>query len=637
MGSAFFRSMTILLLLKLAAPVVAQQTPEIECNVDRSRVYEGESIIYEVFVRNVDSPPAPELNGFENFDVRLIATIPQNSSSVMIINGRRTEDSRYGTVFRYRLRPKATGESEIPAPSIEIEGVRLTGQPISVSVVPPTEQELVFLEVSTDRAAVYRLQTFEVTLKLFVRQLPGEYSTVSPLSVQRRARRPNAALTIPWLADEALGNNLESDQEIGEIVNPIIASSSDGVLINDFATNSGFLLSRRKAVFMPRNQVVKRLLQDGSEASFVEYSIRRRFQATREARIEFSPCVMKGVFGDGVSDGGRLNAIEVFAVSNRLVVDVRSPPLNGRPDSYTGAIGQFDVSATLTPTAANVGDPLTLTVSVVGQGTFNDVRPIQLSEIPEITESFRVYEPSEKTTSSGKEFTYSLRATREDVSEVPAIPFAYFDVRDEKYREVQSVAIPVTISPAQILDSAEIIGASGPEQSAEALQTNTSGLFANRQTVASVAPLRVTPFQWVGIWGGMAVLSVVSALGIRRRKRNASDPKRQRKKAARSNAFRVLAEAEKSGVSRTRFDGLSRSVYGLLADFSGRSAEGMTSRDVESLLHEFSVEKELVSRTIRFLHDCDGARYGAESADDDQVHECRSILGQLVTALERQV
>jgi len=616
----------MVLLLPLGLPVCSAQEPHVQCGVDRARVYEGESIIYEVFVRNVESPPEPELSGFDGFKVRLLGAIPQNSRSVMIINGRRSEDNRFGTVFRYRLQPFAAGDFVLPAPSVEVDGTTYRGNTVDVSVVPPTDQEIVLLEVSADRESVYRLQPFTVTLKLLVRQLPGEYADISPLSVQRQARRPNAALTVPWLAEQ-LTDDVTSDQPLGDIVNPIITSSSDGIFLNDLAADTGFLLSRRKAVFQPRSRVVEKRLQDGTSASFVEYTIQRRFQATREARIEFSPAVVKGVFAESVTEGGSLNAMEVFAVSNTLTIDVKTPPADGRPESFTGGIGQFAMNASLSPSVASVGDPLTLTLTVTGNGTVEDIRPPAIDRVAGLAEQFRVYKPSEKTSPGGKVFTYSLRARTDKVQQFPAVPLAFFDVDQERYRVTKSEPIPVTIKASEQLNSNQIVAGS-QQTPATPLTKTESGLYANYPTVSAIAPLRWLPRDWLLLWGGMSSVSVLLAFTLRRGRNLRSDPQRQRRRQARSRALATLASAcDKS--SQQQSEDMARAVNGFVADFAGLSVDGLTPGDIGQYLARQGVSSQLQENTVRFLQECDAARFGAEAAQEDRLQQCRKLLDQL--------
>lgn len=59
-------------------------------------------------------------------------------------------------------------------------------------------------------------------------------------------------------------------------------------------------------------------------------------------------------------------------------------PLDGRPDSFIGAIGSFTVVSELSPTTARVGDPLTLAITLKGKGLLSDAQPPRLDSVAEI-------------------------------------------------------------------------------------------------------------------------------------------------------------------------------------------------------------------------------------------------------------
>lgn len=615
------------------------QQPEILTEIDRSRIYEGESVIFNVMVNHVDSPPEPTLDGFDKFDVELLGKQSQNSQQISIINGRRSEVIRRGMLFQYRISPKVSGAVTIPSPTVEIDGQKVSGRSLDLTVIPPQQQSTVILQVGADKESVYALQPFTVTLTLSVKQLPGELADISPLSIQRRARVKQAALTVPWLEDEQLSDRIEPVVGWNKILQPLMNDSSDGVSINGVnASNGGFLFGRsRDAVFLPKFEVRDRKSPDGEDGRYVEYKIKRKFVATRVGPIDFSACSIKGVFGTVFSDDGQLNVDEIYAVSNRFTVDVKAPPLDGRPDSYSGAIGQFDIDASLTPETAGVGDPLTLSLTVFGEGTIADIRAPDLSAIPELSDNFRVYEPTENTVENGKTFTYGLRAKNADVAEVPSIPFAFFDVVAEEYKSLNTPAIPVSISATQKLTASDIVAAAPSASSgSDVLEVNKSGLFANHSSLQS---LRATSFSlktWASVWGAMIAGYAVVGFGLRRRQKLSGDPSLLRKKNAKSRAAAQLKSLSVETGKTALLETMNKSVTGLIADYANIEDAGMTSTDASEHLTAAGIEPELAARTRTFLEDCDAARYGAtQDIATGMLDRCRTLVADLGRELER--
>ena len=157
--------------------LAAADEPQLIVETDREKVYEGESILYRVTLNNVEKPKEPDLKALDaDFSIATLGSHSLNSRSVTIINGHMTEESRRGRQYNYRLTPKRTGMLTIPAPSVEIDGRQLRGREIVLTVASPEEQDVVQMEIRSDREAVYPMQPFTVTLTISVKALPRPYS-----------------------------------------------------------------------------------------------------------------------------------------------------------------------------------------------------------------------------------------------------------------------------------------------------------------------------------------------------------------------------------------------------------------------------------------------------------------------------
>lgn len=624
----------------LPTALVAQQ-PEILTEVDRNRLYEGESIVFNVMINHVDGPPEPTLEGFDDFEVELLGKQPQNSQRISIINGRRSEEIRRGMLFQYRLTPNRSGNLTIPAPTATIDSETITGRPTDVTVIAPEKQSTVFLDVTSDKESVYALQPFTVTLKVAVAKLPGELSAISPVAIQRQARTKQAALSVPWLDDEQISDRVEPVTDWKRILQPIMNDQSDGFSINGVdAGGGGFFFDRaRAAVFLPMSTSEIKTTDDGEDKAYFVYTLEREFVAKRVGPINFGACNVKGIFGTEAAEDGQLQVAEIYAVSNLLTVDVKAPPTAGRPNSFTGAIGTFDISATLTPDVADVGDPLTLSVTVFGEGTVADIRPPDLASVPKLTDNFRIYEPTEDTVDNGKLFTYSVRALNPDVQQFPAVPFSFFDVDKEQYESLETPAIPVKIAAAKQLSTSDIVAASANERPlSDALQANTSGLFANHSQIENLKSTRFFIRDWVGIWAAMIVGFIVVNFGVQRQQRRAADPAILRRRQAKGKANAALKSILSETDAKTKLERMNRVVSGLIADFTNTPDAGMTSVDAGAKLASAGVTAELRQRTQSFMEECDAARYGASAdATADLLDRCGQLVSDLGRELERRV
>jgi hypothetical protein len=139
-------------------------------------------------------------------------------------------------------------------------------------------------------------------------------------------------------------------------------------------------------------------------------------------------------------------AENIQASTDRTRLDVQALPQDGRPENFSGAVGQFTMKASADPKSVDAGEPVTLTLKVEGRGSFDAMTP------PELTgaDGWRTYAPKESFDGNDaigfggtKTFEYSMVA-REDRSATPGASFSYFDPLKKKYVTLTSDPVAVT-------------------------------------------------------------------------------------------------------------------------------------------------------------------------------------------------
>ena len=624
------------LILNWAVNLAVAQAPELIVEIEKREIYEGESVRYSVTVNHVENPTAPVLSGMESFQVVNLGEQPLNSQQITIINGRRSEIIRYGMQYNFRLTPKRSGDFTIPAPTAKVGNEELTGRAVTLRVVTPEVQDSVMLTLSVDRASVYPMQPFELSLTIAVKELPGELNDKDPLSVQPTP----PTLLLPCLTDDEIFDGIGVAQSWREVLEPLVSRRGNGVQINNVGAQSVFSLFDRQATgFHPTPRRITRKNGNREDVGYWEYEFRRKMIPQKVGDYQFGPATLKGTFADGF-ENGRLTGREIYAVAKSVSVNVKDVPGEGRPASYIGAVGDFEVSAELAPTAASVGDPMTLTVTLTGQGTLAEARPPELSSVSEITDSFRMYEATEETRANSRRFTYSLRPLSTSVTEFPAVPISYFDVATEKYVTRMTDPIAVSIREAETLSGADIV--SSPSEAAtpsDEIVASEGGLFANDSSPGSLRNESIELSRWISAWGGMIVAWLIATLGIKRVRRLREDPALQRRRSAAARVKASLAEAAallKSGSQSETCDAIRKAVAGLIADYANVSDAGLTPRDAADHLARLGIDGALCDQTVNLLNDCDAARYGAAAEDLSRLHvEAVSIVDRLAVELRK--
>jgi tetratricopeptide (TPR) repeat protein len=183
-----------------------------------------------------------------------------------------------------------------------------------------------------------------------------------------------------------------------------------------------------------------------------------------------------GILGDddGFSPfGSRLAVTAVRPLAAQAVVEpinVLPVPTTDRPADYRGAVGRYQIAVDATPTHVKAGDPINLLIGIWGTGPMELVQAPPLSELPELTADFKV--PDEPLAGfvqgERKIFSTSIRPRKPGITQIPAIPFSYFDPAAAKFVTVRSKPVSIHVDPAEMLALDAI------DQGGQAASTNSN-------------------------------------------------------------------------------------------------------------------------------------------------------------------
>jgi hypothetical protein len=624
--------------LPAAACRAAGEKPEVIVEMDRDRIYEGESVLYRVTLNYVENPRQPDLSGFDDFLVEPMGEQSLDFQQRITINGRLSVIVRRGRQYNYRLTPKKTGNLTIPAPTAEIDGQVLRGREMSLVVTAPQDQDVVRLKITAEPESVYPLQPFTVTLSIAVKELPEPYANENPLAVQTSPPE----LQIPWANDEGLPDGLKPDTDWRRWLSDLQSNRGSGFAINNIGENSVFsLFEQRRTTFMPEPQAVHMRDKSGKSTGYRQFQFKRTFTAKKVDSYTFGPVSLKGIFASGSNPAKGVASQDIYAVAKALQVKIKDVPEEGRPESYIGAIGRFQFDADLAPRRAKTGDPMTLTLTLSGQGTLDRATAPDLTKIPKIADNFKVYEATEQTKGAERRFTYSLRPLEAGVKEFPAVEVSYFDVKNEKYVTLASQPIPIEVEKADKLAGRDIVASSGGlSASRRELEMRQEGIFANITDLGQLSDESIRPERWLAALGGLGGLYFVMAFVVVRMRRLSGDTIRQRRRLAPGKARRSLNEALdelSAGRVREGADGLESALVGLVADWTDASAAGMTPTEACRQLQSLGIDGEVFNRAGRLLENCESVHYGATpQAGETLRRDAKSVLEAVIQALRKK-
>ena len=128
-----------------------------------------------------------------------------------------------------------------------------------------------------------------------------------------------------------------------------------------------------------------------------------------------------------------------------LRLTVQPLPEIGKPAQFSGAIGEYQISAQTERGWVETGSAMMLSVRISGRGNMETVTAPKLPAITGVVVSRPTL--SEDSTSTSRAYTYTLIPAHTGTLRIPAIVYAYFNPSRAVYATTQTAPIPLSVRP----------------------------------------------------------------------------------------------------------------------------------------------------------------------------------------------
>lgn len=244
-------------------------------------------------------------------------------------------------------------------------------------------------------------------------------------------------------------------------------------------------------------------------------------------------------------------------------IEVKTLPVNGKPGNFSGAVGRFSFATAASPKEVHPGDPITLRMTVTGDGNFDRILPPKLpSDAP-----FRLFGEAVREQKEGVvQFEQVISPQNADVAQIPPIPFSFFDTASGQYTTVSSDPISISVTATSndtaqvfaIRDSVVLPPQDTPFVTESELQKIESGL---KRTWNVIRPKLWT----VPALAGLVLLTVAGRKLQRHRNRDTARLRRQQAPKAARKSLRAAASALRRDNLTAYYDAL----WNAQADYFG--------------------------------------------------------------------
>lgn len=316
--------------------------------------------------------------------------------------------------------------------------------------------------------------------------------------------------------------------------------------------------------------------------------------------------------------------------SDALTIEAEPLP-PGAPDGFDGAVGEFQLRATVDSSRVAVGRPVRMRIRIRGTGNIATLQPPAI-EPPDAVE---VYDPQENTAidrdgdrvTGTKTFTYVLVPQSDGVYRLPPATFSYFDPAERRYRTLRAA-----------LPDLRVTG----DRTPAAVSTTGDGL-----PVDDVASLMTAPPTWTRTearalyrspWPYAALLAPLFALGgVAATRRLTAAPSDDTPSEATTQSAAHLDRARhhlRAQQPEACYDAVERAVLHFIGQRLGVAAAGLTRPHLNDLLARRDVPERAREALFELLDVCDQARYSPAQPTENAMRGAISRAEQLIDFLD---
>tara|TARA_B100000809_G_scaffold264521_1_gene320584 strand:- start:3574 stop:5346 length:1773 start_codon:yes stop_codon:yes gene_type:complete len=311
----------------------------------------------------------------------------------------------------------------------------------------------------------------------------------------------------------------------------------------------------------------------------------------------------------------RMTRVNRTISAGKRTITVKPLPIEGKPDNFSGAVGNFNFNVSTNKSTLNANEALELKIRVKGTGN------LKLFNLPslKLPSSLEVYEPVRdnnvavniKGMNGFINDTYTVIPQYKGSYPIRPITFSYFNPASKSYKTVSSDEIiiqvengPVPNQPNNVKDDASNENnISLANDQFKYIKSSTQLISINRPVFFKTSLfwyLTVIPF---------LLIPFVILIGNTRRKR-LGDLEGKRFRKATKLAKKYLSEAKKNiGKQEAFYEALERALHNYLRAKLDIVTSEFSKEKITILLTERKVEEVMVSDFVGLLKSCEFARY----------------------------
>ena len=314
---------------------------------------------------------------------------------------------------------------------------------------------------------------------------------------------------------------------------------------------------------------------------------------------------------------GASGMIELKKKITTPTLTINVQPLPAKPAGFTGAVGTFSITSSLTPQQVKTNDAVTMKITINGTGN------MKLIGTPEVgfPKDFETYDPKVtdnfSKSSSGltgtKTFEYLAVPRHAGTYTIPATQFTFFDTQTHTYKTIETQAYTLNVEKGSGDASSEISDFTSNQQ-----DVRTLGSDIRYIKTRDVTPSKDNDHDRLTSWRYLLAYLIplllflaIAFIGRKQIQDNANLAVMRGKKANKvaRRRLKLAARLMQEHKQNDFYDEVLKALYGYTADKLNIPQEHLNKDNVQQELLQKGVSADIIDQYLGVLNDCEFARY----------------------------
>jgi hypothetical protein len=593
----------ILTFLLLSTNLLFAQDVKFTASVNKNEVGTGEQFQIDFSVNgNADGFAPPSFGNFQ------VLSGPNVSTSMESINGSTTVSNSYS----YILMPVKEGEFTIGPATATINGHRISTNSIKIKVVkgrpvpqnnqaqsqpdntitegnPKDLSKSLFIKAVVDKTNVYQGQQLTVNYRLYTR-VGIEDSQADKLPDlngfwSEDIKKPQQQQQVQWHVEMYKGERYN----VADIKQTILFPEHAGDLTID----------PLGMTFLVRVQAPARNIMDQFFDTYKEVKY----------KVESAP----------------------------VIIHAKPLPEEGKPDSFTGAVGNFNIDASVDKTVLKANDALNYKVSVTGSGNIKLLKTLSTN----FPADFEKYDPkisdtvteSENGVSGTRFYNYLLIPRHQGDFTIDPLKFSYFNPATNRYVTLTTKAYHIKVDKGYA-ESNVTAFSDADKQDIKMLGKDIRYIKIEDADLTKEGADFFGSFLYYLLLLIGPVLAYAAYIYRNWLIKNNSDIVKVKSRRAGKIAAKHLANAQKqllANNSKAFYEDVFKGLYGYLSDKLNIQYANLDKETIASALKAKSLDDKITNQLLDTLDLCEMARYAPVThiSQQDVFEKAKDIINDI--------